>query len=71
MRLDFTGRPISEYDVADNRLTCVGYWMEDTKSFLITHDPEDPVSSYLCNQKFTVNIRSYAISGVGFIGALT
>lgn len=43
MRLDFNGRPISEYDIADNRLTCVGYWMEDTKSFLITYDPEDPV----------------------------
>ena len=46
MTLDFTGRPISEYDVADNVLTCVGYWMEDAKSFLITYDPDDPISKH-------------------------
>jgi hypothetical protein len=43
MLLDYTGRPISEYDVPDNYLTCVGYWMEDTRSHLITYDPEDVV----------------------------
>ncbi len=42
-RLDFAGRPISEYDVPDNYIACVGYWMEDTKSYLITYDREDPV----------------------------
>lgn len=43
-RLDFSGQPISEYNVVDNYITCVGYWMEDTKSFLVTYDKEDPVS---------------------------
>jgi len=35
-------------DEADNILTCVGFWMEDMKSYLITWDEEDAISSYRC-----------------------
>jgi hypothetical protein len=55
MRLDFTGRPMSEYDVADNTISCVGYWMEDTKSFLITYDPLDPVGCFAIIFLFAIN----------------
>jgi hypothetical protein len=49
MYLDNFGRPLNEYDYYDNLLTCVGYWMEDLKSYLITYDPDDPVSrSFRC-----------------------
>ncbi|VDL88987.1 unnamed protein product [Schistocephalus solidus] len=45
-RLDFAGHPISEYNVPDNYISCVGYWMEDTKSYLITYDREDPIYNW-------------------------
>lgn len=51
-RLDFAGRPISEYDVTDNYIACVGFWMEDTKSYLITYDREDPVSSTRLSSRY-------------------
>ncbi len=51
-RLDFTGRPISEYAITDEFISCVGYWMEDAKSFLITYDREDPVSLLTINLSF-------------------
>lgn len=46
--LDHTGRPIGEYDVADRELSCVGYWMEDMRSYLITYDEEDATSPFRC-----------------------
>ncbi|KAL5016724.1 hypothetical protein ScPMuIL_006313 [Solemya velum] len=46
--VDYRGRPIGEYDVSDHVLMCVGYWMEDMKSYLITWDEEDAISSYRC-----------------------
>ena len=35
-------------DEPDNILTCVGYWMEDMKSYLVTWDEEDAISAYRC-----------------------
>ncbi|XP_063433389.1 uncharacterized protein LOC134715256 [Mytilus trossulus] len=46
--LNYRGRPIGEYDVSDHELTCVGFWMEDYKSYLITWDEEDAISNYRC-----------------------
>lgn len=46
--VDYRGRPIGEYDEPDNILTCVGFWMEDMKSYLVTWDEEDAVSSFRC-----------------------
>lgn len=46
--VDYRGRPLGEYDEPDNILTCVGYWMEDMKSYLITWDEEDAVSAFRC-----------------------
>ncbi|VDD76438.1 unnamed protein product [Mesocestoides corti] len=62
-RLDFAGRPISEYDVTDNYIACVGFWMEDTKSYLITYDREDPVTNrFRCWVYQRLSLRSYAMS---------
>ncbi|KAK3088306.1 hypothetical protein FSP39_017300 [Pinctada imbricata] len=46
--VDYRGRPIGEYDVSDHELTCVGFWMEDYKSYLITWDEEDAISDFRC-----------------------
>ena len=35
-------------DEPDRELTCVGYWMEDMRSYLITYDEEDPVTKFRC-----------------------
>ncbi|VEL34237.1 unnamed protein product [Protopolystoma xenopodis] len=62
-RLDFTGRPLSEYNVVDNYMTCVGYWMEDTKSFLITYDKEDPVTyNFRCWVYKRLSFHNYVMS---------
>ncbi|ESN92410.1 hypothetical protein HELRODRAFT_115911 [Helobdella robusta] len=46
--LDHTGKPISEYDIPDRQLFCVGYWLEDMKSYMVTYDMEDAVSNFRC-----------------------
>ncbi|XP_060593949.1 uncharacterized protein LOC132748376 [Ruditapes philippinarum] len=46
--VDYRGRPIGEYDEPDNTLTCVGFWMEDMKSYLVTWDEEDAISAFRC-----------------------
>lgn len=46
--VDFSGKPIGEYDEPDHTLTCVGFWLEDMRSYLITYDEEDAVSQYRC-----------------------
>jgi len=46
--LDHTGKPIGEYDIADRELNCVGYWLEDMRSYMITYDMEDAVSAFRC-----------------------
>lgn len=46
--LDYRGRPIGEYEEADHILTCVGFWLEDMKSYMITFDEEDAISKYRC-----------------------
>ncbi|PAA50461.1 hypothetical protein BOX15_Mlig029193g2, partial [Macrostomum lignano] len=63
MRLDHIGRPLSEYDVPDNILTCVGYWMEDAKSYMITFDPADPVvGNFRCWIYRRTGLRTYRMS---------
>ncbi|PAA94272.1 hypothetical protein BOX15_Mlig027224g1, partial [Macrostomum lignano] len=63
MKLDHNGRPLSEYDVPDNILTCVGYWMEDAKSYLITYDPDDPVvGNFRCWIYRRTGLRTYRLS---------
>jgi hypothetical protein len=46
--LDHTGKPIGEYDIPDRELNCVGYWLEDMRSYMITYDMEDAVSKFRC-----------------------
>lgn len=46
--LDHTAKPIGEYDIPDRELNCVGYWLEDMKSYMITFDLEDAVSNFRC-----------------------
>lgn len=46
--IDYRGRPIGEYDEPDHILTCVGFWLEDMNSYLITYDEEDAVSKFRC-----------------------
>ena len=35
-------------DIADRELSCVGYWMEDMRSYMLTYDEEDAVSRFRC-----------------------
>ena len=35
-------------DIPDRELSCVGFWMEDMRSYMITYDEEDAVSPYRC-----------------------
>jgi hypothetical protein len=35
-------------DEPDHILTCVGFWMEDMRSYLITFDEEDAISKFRC-----------------------
>jgi hypothetical protein len=46
--LDHTAKPIGEYEIADRELNCVGYWLEDMKSYMITYDLEDATSMFRC-----------------------
>ncbi|XP_013403139.1 uncharacterized protein LOC106168567 [Lingula anatina] len=46
--LDQNARPVGEYDVPDNLLTCVGYWLEDNRSYMVTYDEEDRISRFRC-----------------------
>ncbi|CAL1544750.1 unnamed protein product [Lymnaea stagnalis] len=46
--VDYRGRPLGEYDEPDHILTCVGFWMEDMKSYMITYDEEDAISRFRC-----------------------
>ena len=63
MRLNHQGRPISEYDATDNTLTCVGFWMEDTKSYLITYDPVDVVNHHFrCWVYKRIGFNTYVMS---------
>ncbi|WAR23603.1 hypothetical protein MAR_037272, partial [Mya arenaria] len=64
--VDYRGRPIGEYDEPDNYLMCVGYWMEDMKSYLVTWDEEDAISSYRC-----WIATDYQIPGTGLFLDLT
>lgn len=52
-------------DEPDNYLTCVGFWMEDMKSYLITWDEEDAVSSFRCWVRMPVQFFG---SGIGVRG---
>lgn len=38
----------SMLEIADRELNCVGYWLEDMKSYMITYDMEDAVSAFRC-----------------------
>jgi len=35
-------------DIPDRELNCVGYWLEDMKSYMITYDMEDAISEFRC-----------------------
>jgi len=35
-------------DIPDRELNCVGYWLEDMKSYMITYDMEDAISTFRC-----------------------
>ena len=35
-------------DMADWELTCVGYWHEDWRNYMITYDEEDVMSAHRC-----------------------
>ncbi|GFR94202.1 hypothetical protein ElyMa_004396600 [Elysia marginata] len=73
--VDYRGRPIGEYEEPDHVLTCVGFWMEDMRSYLITYDEEDAISKFRC-WRFDPGLNPYmkpmviyVLSGVGRITA--
>jgi len=39
---------VTVVDIPDRELNCVGYWLEDMKSYMITFDLEDAVSNFRC-----------------------
>jgi len=42
-------------DIPDRELSCVGYWLEDMRSYMITYDLEDAVSKFRCWVIFYLN----------------
>lgn len=46
--VDHNGKPVGEYDEPDRELNCVGHWLEDMRSYMITYDEEDAVSQFRC-----------------------
>ena len=45
---------VTVLDIPDRELNCVGYWLEDMKSYMITFDLEDAVSNFRCWVCFVV-----------------
>ncbi|OAF71739.1 hypothetical protein A3Q56_00488 [Intoshia linei] len=62
MSLDHNAKQIDEYDRVDNKLMCVGYWMEGMKSHLITYDLDDVVSKFRCWIYERTNWRTIVMS---------
>ena len=50
-------------DIPDRELSCVGFWMEDMRSYMITYDEEDAVSAYRC--WVSANTVSARVDGCG------
>ncbi|KAK4875985.1 hypothetical protein RN001_012407 [Aquatica leii] len=48
LSVDHRGRPVDIYSDPDYRMTCIAYWKENIKSYLITYDELDPFSKYRC-----------------------
>ncbi|CAK9302472.1 unnamed protein product [Gordionus sp. m RMFG-2023] len=46
--LDSRGKPLGEFDKVDYEMSCIGYWREDSLSYLITYDENDSASRYRC-----------------------
>lgn len=46
--VNYRAQPVDIYSDPDYRLQCVGYWKENSKSYLITYDPNDPGGIYRC-----------------------
>ncbi|CAF2220699.1 unnamed protein product [Rotaria magnacalcarata] len=42
------GTPIGVYEQADYIYQCAGYWREDSRSYLITYDRDDPYINFKC-----------------------
>ena len=47
-RLDPYGTPIGVYEQPDYLYHCAGYWREDSRSYLITYDQDDPYTTFKC-----------------------
>ena len=59
-------------DQADRQLFCVGYWLEDMKSYMITYDMEDAVSAFRCwvsvsDVFIDVNIRTWSMQPIPWV----
>lgn len=46
--VDYFGRPVDIYSDPDYTMTCIGFWKENLKSYLITYDQYDAYSKYRC-----------------------
>ncbi|XP_076035609.1 protein undicht isoform X2 [Oratosquilla oratoria] len=46
--VDAYGRHVDIYSDPDYTMSCIGYWKENLKSYLITFDKRDPYSKYRC-----------------------
>lgn len=46
--VDYFGRPVDIYSDPDYRMSCIGFWKENLKSYLITYDQFDAYSKYRC-----------------------
>ncbi|CAF4685329.1 unnamed protein product [Rotaria sp. Silwood1] len=47
-QLDPYGTPIGVYEQPDYIYQCAGYWREDSRSYLITYDRDDPYINFKC-----------------------
>uniref|UniRef100_A0A1B6D081 Uncharacterized protein n=1 Tax=Clastoptera arizonana TaxID=38151 RepID=A0A1B6D081_9HEMI len=48
LSVDHLGRPTDIYSDPDYKMKCVGFWKENLKSYLITHDELDAFSRFRC-----------------------
>lgn len=48
LSVDHLGRPVDIYSDPDYKMSCIGFWKENLRSYMITYDNLDPLSKYRC-----------------------
>uniref|UniRef100_T1J8A6 Uncharacterized protein n=1 Tax=Strigamia maritima TaxID=126957 RepID=T1J8A6_STRMM len=66
LSVDYLGRPVDIYSDPDYIMSCVGFWKENLRSYLITTDEEDAFNRFRCWVYQRADLNSVMMSyGVG------